>query len=251
VDCTGAAFSWPAPTYSCGFSSPGISYPAAEPEREPATFWPSPEGNKGLAWLRLAQLPDGDALGPVALVESKEFYIQVHAMGALRGAQYPTRVEFHRVGGKDAFVVSSTRCTHEQTQDICREEFQLLVRDGSELFTPSLIFEKSQSQSQSQSEDQDECQRPAMFTRHVQLTTTDGLTYELERALSFDPPGSVTIEEQLSIHHAAKPYGPAQTIRQRSPLTLVDQHLVGAKHSLLVEFAENDLTPGSGPQDEF
>jgi len=243
VDCTGVAFSWPTPTYSCGYSSPGVSYPATEPELDPEMFWPAPEANTGLAWLHLAQLPGGDALGPVALVESEELYIQVHAMGALRAAQYPTDVEFHQVGEQDFFVVFSTRCIREQTGDTCREEVQVLVRDGAKLFTPNFIIAGG--------EGQEDCQRPANFTRHVRLTVPGGLNYQLERTLSFEPPGTITIEEQLTIHHGAKQSGPVQTIRQRSPLTLVGQHLVGAKHSLLVEFAREALTPAFGPNNEF
>ncbi len=228
-DCTGAAFSWPIQKDACGLADIEFEYPAVHPDADIQDYWPHPTGAYGLVWYHLATVASGDALGPVALVQASKNNMNVHALGSLRAFSHATAIEFIDGLQRNYILLSGYRCLDMNAENQCREEMQLLVHEGEKLFTPQLIVAAT--------EDREGCVRPATFSRTVHYTHPPTLErFELERTLVFEDE-QLFLDEQLTIRPAATS-GPTQTLRQRSPLHLTGDTLVGARPSLMVQVVD-------------
>ncbi|MEZ4429631.1 MAG: hypothetical protein R3A51_18300 [Nannocystaceae bacterium] len=83
---------------------------------------------RSLIWLRLARLPDGSAIGPLAIVDWTERGLAVRAMASIRAAYDRPRIDMVRLGSASLILLEGRACSDAEG---CRVEVRLFrVRAG-------------------------------------------------------------------------------------------------------------------------
>lgn len=94
-------------------------------------------GDELAVWVRLVDLDDGDAIGPLALLGRHDAHLELHALGALRApAGAPTIEATPPGGGPRLVVIRGARCPDGGAP--CVREAQLLLVAGGRVVDPPL-----------------------------------------------------------------------------------------------------------------
>ncbi len=144
-----------------------------------------------LLWLALARFADGDAFGPVALIEWQERGIAIRGLGPLRAPADGARLALHTLGTDRRtrlLVVESLRCD-PTGQHRCTPILDLLpLQDGRFLRTPIIAAER--------------CSEPSRIAleRHELVEVQPGLQRRFRASIGVDiTPRGVVLEESVSV----------------------------------------------------
>ena len=188
-ECTGHALVDAAPTCD---PVPTASEP---PELLPLTdaqviLGDAPPGHT-LVWLALARFPDGDAFGPVALVEWHERGAAIRGLGPLRAPADGTQLALHALGDDRRarlLVVESLHCDPQGPRR-CTPLLDLLpLQEGRFIRTPVLAGDRCSEPS-----------RIALERDHI-VEVQPGLHRRFRAAISVDiTPRGVLLEESVNV----------------------------------------------------
>lgn len=90
-----------------------------------------------LLWIKTHRAPSGDALGPVALVESSPTTLAVRALGMLEAPPEGTVLALLATADRRYLVAEGERCSDTET---CTREARILALDGP-TFVPSAYYD--------------------------------------------------------------------------------------------------------------
>ena len=94
-----------------------------------------------LVWILTRRYSNGEALGPVALVENVHEGYEVRVLGSLRSFSRQARLRLQHVGNWDVLHAEGDQCT-EETPPTCRRMARLLpIRQGRFISEPILSSE--------------------------------------------------------------------------------------------------------------
>lgn len=86
-----------------------------------------------LAWLRTHTLPDGSAVGPVAVVRSGERFAELFALGTYRGTPEHTHLGTARMGGEILVTAENDGCTGHKAGAGCQTVLSVFMPRRGEL----------------------------------------------------------------------------------------------------------------------
>jgi hypothetical protein len=143
-----------------------------------------------LVWLTLARFPDGDAFGPVALIEWQERGIAIRGLGPLRASAEGAQLALHTLGDDPharLLVVESLRCDPQGAR--CTPLLDLLpLRQGRFIRAPVHA--------------DDRCSEPSQIPleRSEVIEVNAGLHRRFRAALSVEiTPRGVVLEESVHV----------------------------------------------------
>lgn len=186
-----------------------------------------PDGTS-LVWVQATHYSNGDAIGPVALVEWTKAGIAVRALGTLRAQTNKARMRIEVAGDQRILVVEGDECNTEESK-LCKRVMRLLPVINGRFATVPL---KLANDPNDQTGTTDPCLGDAQFALFEQYTSAlpDGWIrkFEIVRSVTFDT-GAALVSEQVVIKDKdpAQPDAPAQEFRQASserPLVYKDRY---------------------------
>ncbi len=179
-----------------------------------------PDGTS-LVWVQATHYKNGEAIGPVALVEWNKAGVAIRALGTLRAQTNKARMRIEVTGsGQRILVVEGDECNLEDSK-VCKRIMKLLpILDGRFATVPlKLNAEEAQGA--------DVCLGDAAFALFEQYTSDlpDGWirTFQIARSVTFEG-GDPLVSEQVVIKDKDpnQPEAPAQDFREAaSDRTLV------------------------------
>jgi hypothetical protein len=185
------------------------------------------DDGRRLAWAITERLADGQAEGPIALVEVEPRRIAVRALGLLRA--YPENVSLRlvKLAGGTVLVQEGERCVKPQAPELCQHAMRVVPLIGDR-FVPKLLVD-----------DKGACLGSAFFPTRTAGAAAGrhGAKYQLEAAVTFTP-DAIAIREQLAIsaaHAAADPTQESYVTRVQAErqITLRAGSLVASGPSVL------------------
>lgn len=194
---------------------------------------PSPDGRQ-LAWVQTHHYDDGEASGPIAVVEWSAQGVIVRAIGTLRAYANKAAMRLEPMGAGKVLVVESRVCDPDDPRR-CERVTRLLPLVGDTFVETPLVAEDGA------------CLGPAQFSMHREQTVKleNGLLRKFEMATSIDfTSGQALVTEQVKIEDSdpAQPQAPAKVFREANiqrPLQLVANGVVtkpGLWERMLNEF---------------
>jgi hypothetical protein len=190
TDCMGTPILWqdPAPGECSEIPAPSTPLPV-ELLRPESLVMTEVRGDLKLVWAISRHFSDGEALGPVALVESTPRGLSVRALGALRALPRNVKLRLERVGSTEVLVAEGERCSKEDS-GLCTRRARLMpLRGGRFVGEPLRTAEGT-------------CSGPAIF--HLYRSATSRLPsgwirkYEMTSGLRFGPTG-LQVQEQIAV----------------------------------------------------
>src|SRR5215217_5551565 len=242
VDCAGAPVWWQDPTADdCVEAGPdALPLPPAAKLTEEDLVLETLKAGQRLAWVITRRFTNGEALGPVALVETTEQGFRVEALGSLRSMPKNAKLRLERVGGADVLVAEGDACTTDGT-DVCRRYARIMPLRRNRFFTESV------------SSPERACLGAAWFplAREATFKLPNQLIrkFELTSTLSFTEAG-IGVQEQVQVSDSdpAQPdVGPRIYRRAQDTRTLVleSNALVSTKASLWSRMVEQQVRIGA------
>jgi hypothetical protein len=140
-----------------------------------------------LAWITTTNLPDGQAQGPVGLVEITSTGMAVRAIGVLRAYPEHAKLRLVQLGAGNVLVAEGEHCPGKLDPSICDRGIRVMPLVGDRFENRPLIRADGQCLSSSQ------------LVVHTGGRRAKGDAYEFESAVRFLPDG-ISVEEQLSVH---------------------------------------------------
>lgn len=174
------------------------------------------EGPDGmsLVWVKATHYKNGDAIGPVALVQWRKSGIAVRALGTLRAQTHKAQMRIEVAGDQRILVVLGDECNIEDSK-VCKRIMRLLpIIDGRFSTVPLKLAAKD-------SQGVDLCLGDASFALFEQYTSNlpDGWIrkFEIVRSVTFDK-GTPLVSEQVVIKDKDpdQPEAPPQEFREAS-----------------------------------
>lgn len=139
LDCTGAPVTTAVEPGVCG-SDPGAAalrpLPARALGREDLVL-EQVDADTWLAWVQVRRLPNGEAVGPAAVVDLHRGQLQVRTLGALRALATRPRLRLEAVAGTRLLVAEGEACP-EGGAGPCERSAQLLPVRGRRFFAEPL-----------------------------------------------------------------------------------------------------------------
>ncbi len=174
------------------------------------------EGPDGmsLVWVQATHYKNGEAIGPVAMIEWTKAGIAVRALGSLRAQTNKARMRIEVAGDQWILVVEGDECNLEDSK-ICKRIMRLLPILNGRFATVPLKLNPEDAQGA------DVCLGDASFALFEQYTSDlpDGWVrkFEIVRSVTFDQ-GSPLVSEQVVIKDKDpnQPDAPAQSFREAS-----------------------------------
>ncbi|PRP91515.1 hypothetical protein ENSA5_54890 [Enhygromyxa salina] len=187
--------------------------------------------NKGpdgmsLVWVQATHYDNGEASGPVAMVEWTQAGVAVRALGSLRAQTNKARMRIEMSGDQQILVVEGDECNAEVSK-LCKRIMKLLPNINGRFATVPLKLEKDEIVG-----DIDPCLGDASFALFEQYTSDlpDGWIrkFEISRSVTFDK-GTPLVSEQVVIkdQDPNQPDAPPQDFREASSdrnLVYQDRH---------------------------
>lgn len=242
VDCAGAPVWWQDPTADdCVEAGPdALPLPPSAKLTEEDLVLETLKAGQRLAWVITRRFTNGEALGPVALVETTEQGFRVEALGSLRSMPKNAKLRLERVGGSDVLVAEGDACTTDGT-DVCRRYARIMPLRRNRFFTESV------------SSPERACLGAAWFplAREATFKLPNQLIrkFELTSTLSFSEAG-IGVQEQVQVSDSdpAQPdVGPRIYRRAQDTRTLVleSNAVVSTKASLWSRMVEQQVRIGA------
>ncbi|MFO7567173.1 MAG: hypothetical protein R6X02_31295 [Enhygromyxa sp.] len=230
-DCTGTSTLRPTPPpFTEGEQPPadedpelvaGCEIGGGEAERLPArplteddiVINEGPDG-MSLVWVKATHYKNGEAIGPVALVEWRKAGIAVRALGTLRAQTNKARMRIEVAGDQRILVVEGDECNVEDSK-VCKRIMRLLPIIDGRFATVPLKLAADEAQGA------DPCLGDAAFALFEQYTSNlpDGWIrkFEIVRSVTFET-GAPLVSEQVVIKDKdpEQPDAPPEQFRQAS-----------------------------------
>lgn len=242
TDCAGSPVVWQEPTPDeCREPGPRPEpLPVKERLTEEDLALETLRANVRLVWVLTRRFTNGEALGPIALVETTDKGFEVKALGSLRGLPRNALMRLEKVGDTQVLLVEGEACTSEEPQ-VCRRAARLLplrrgrffaepISDGSRSCLGSTWLPLSREQ---------RFELPNGLIRRFELTTT----------LTFNPE-SIGVQEQVTVSDSdpRQPSIPERLFRRAQAertLRVESSVLTGSAPSLWIRMVEQQLTAGA------
>jgi hypothetical protein len=167
-----------------------------------------------LVWVQATHNKNGEAIGPVAMVEWTKAGIAVRALGTLRAQTNKARMRIEVSGEQRILVVEGDECNVEESK-LCKRIMKLLPIINGRFATVPLKLSADEAQGG------DGCLGDAAFALFEQYTSDlpDGWIrkFEIVRSVTFDK-GSPLVSEQVVIKDKDpnQPEAPPQDFREAS-----------------------------------
>ena len=180
--------------------------------------------NKGpdgmsLVWVQALHYDNGEATGPVAMVQWTKSGVAVRALGTLRAQTKKARMRIEVAGGQQILVVEGDQCNEEESK-ICKRIMKLLPNIGGRFATVPLKLDPDEiDDDKAFTGEVDPCLGEAAFPLFEQYTSNlpDGWIrkFEVNRSVTFDT-GVPLVSEQIKIKDKdpEQPEAPPQDFRQ-------------------------------------
>jgi hypothetical protein len=176
--------------------------------------------NKGpdgmsLVWIQAKHFENGEATGPVAMVQWTKAGVAVRALGTLRAQTNKARMRMEMAGSQQILVVEGDECNTED-KGTCKRIMKLLPNINGRLATVPLKRVKEEMVG-----DVDPCLGEASFALYETYSSDlpDGWVrkFEIVRSVTFDK-GSPLVAEQVVIKDKdpKQPDAPPQDFRDAS-----------------------------------
>jgi len=91
-----------------------------------------------LVWAVVRRFSNGEAMGPVALVEATPRGLAVRALGTLKANPKSARLRLERVGGVEVLLVDGERCWGEDEKKMCQRTVRLMPLRGNRFVAETL-----------------------------------------------------------------------------------------------------------------
>lgn len=242
LDCSGSPVVWQEPVADeCREAGPEVvPLPPAEHLTDEDLVMATVRADLRLVWVIARRYSNGEALGPVGLVERTDKGIIVRALGSLRAFPQYSTLRLERSGDADVLVAEGEQCTTEDPQ-VCRRFARILPMRHGRFFAESVTSQEGQ------------CLGPTWFplSREEVLDLPSGLQRKVEQTsiLRFGPKG-IVVDEEVTMHDVdpkqptmpPRPYRRAQAERK---LWVEGNRLVGTTSSLWVKLVEQELVAGA------
>jgi hypothetical protein len=175
-----------------------------------------------LVWAVVRRFSNGEALGPVALVEATPRGLSVRALGTLKAMPKSARLRLERVGGIEVLLVDGERCWGEDEKKVCQRTVRLMPLRGNRFVAETL------------SGPDGKCMQAANVA--LSRTATQTLPsrwvrkYEYTSALTVTP-GGIHVAEQITAKDSdpKQPSSPARVYRKAQDERLIQVSQGGMK----------------------
>jgi hypothetical protein len=199
------------------------------------------EDGRTLIWLKSKHYDNGDALGPIAIVEWTKRGLAVRSLGAMRAQANRARMRLEPMGSDRVLVVESDVCPKDNPKK-CERVLRLVPMEGDRFVERPFIA------------DDGKCIGPAAVAlyRQTEFARPDGTVrrFELTRNVDFTD-GNVVMSETVVIKDLdpKQPDAPPEVFRNanvRRPLVLSKNGIVtkpGLWEPMLAEHGSVALPP--------
>ncbi|MFN0062476.1 MAG: hypothetical protein ACKVPX_08150 [Myxococcaceae bacterium] len=137
-DCTGSPlFALPVDSDACTETTTPLE---ALPDKplNPDDIVVSPlDAHRRLVWVKARELPQGDAIGPVALIEHADNSWVVRHMGTLQALPVRTKLRLETIGGTQLLVAEGEKCDGTAPV-LCSRDARLMQLRGNRFVMASL-----------------------------------------------------------------------------------------------------------------
>ncbi len=138
LDCSGAQVRWDAPAALCADPSSALATLPEGPLTAADVVVSELDPKHRLVWITVTRFADGDALGPVALVEVSHSELKVEALGALRASPQRAKLQVVRAGGALVLVAEGERCTGQAAAS-CERSARILPLVGNRFAASRIV----------------------------------------------------------------------------------------------------------------
>jgi hypothetical protein len=172
-------------------------------------------GDTSLIWIQAKHFENGEATGPVAMVQWTKAGVAVRALGTLRAQTNKARMRMEMAGEQQILVVEGDECNTEE-KGTCKRIMKLLPNINGRLSTVPLKRVKEEMVG-----DVDPCLGEAAFALYETYSSDlpDGWVrkFEIIRSVTFDK-GNPLVAEQVVIKDKdpKQPDAPPQDFRDAS-----------------------------------
>jgi len=143
-----------------------------------------------LVWAVVRRFSNGEAIGPVALVEATPRGLAVRALGTLKAMPKSARLRMERVGGIEVLLVDGERCWGPEGSTQCQRMVRIMPLRGNRFVAEPLV-----------SQENGKCMQPANIalsrTASQPLPSRWLRKYEYTAALTVAPDG-IRVAEQVT-----------------------------------------------------
>jgi hypothetical protein len=244
LDCSGSPVVWQEPVVDeC--REPGAEAMPLPPKDQLTTedlVMETHRADMRLVWVLSRRFSNGEALGPVGLVERTDQGLVVRGLGSLRSFPQNPGLRLERSGGVELLVAEGDQCTDE-APPVCRRFARILPLRHGRFFAESVTSEGGL------------CLGPTWFpsSREQVLQLPGGLHRKmlLTSELRFEPEG-IVIDEKVTMQDldprtpslAPRAHRTAQAARM---LRVEGARLVGSEPSLWIRLLEQEVAAGAKP----
>jgi hypothetical protein len=244
LDCSGSPVVWSAPVDDeCPETEPEVTpLPLADRLTEGDLVMETLQADLRLVWVIARRFSNGEALGPVGLVERTDQGIIVRALGSLRSYPHQAKLRLERSGGTDVLVAEGEQCTQEEPVSCHRFARLLPMRNGR--FFAEAVTSKA-----------GKCLGPAWFPlgREQMLDVPGGLRRKVQQSatLKFVPEG-ILLSEEVSMQDIdpKRPSLPPRAYRRAQAERLLHvegSRLVSTETSLWGQLIAQEMRGGATP----
>jgi len=243
-ECSGEAIRLPEPTRVCReVIEDDTAVPLSLSEE---SVIDTPIGNsRRLVWIMTHEFPNGDVMGPVALVEravedpdeeETEVRTNVLALGVLRSRTLYVRLRLLKIGRREVLVAEGETCADRSEPTTCQRTAEFLLRDGNRFNQAELRHRSGRCMGRAE----------MPFSNRASVTLEDGWRRDFSLAASYEiKAGRVIIHEQVTAidqdpqqpEVPPRPYRSAETVAVWNP---VEDHFVTESISLWERMLQED-----------
>lgn len=242
LDCSGSPVVWQEPVAGeC--REPGLEVPLlplAPRLTDEDLVMTTIRADLRLVWVIARRYANGEALGPVGLVERTDKGIVVRAMGSLRSFPQKSELKLVRSGDTQVLVAEGEQCTLE-APTVCRRFARLLPLRHGRFFAEAVTSQDGK------------CLGPSWFplSREQVFQLPGGLHRQvvMTSTLTFDPDG-IRLNEEVAMHDLdpKQPALPPRSYRRafaERKLQVEGSRLVGTDASMWVRLVEQEERGGA------
>jgi hypothetical protein len=167
-----------------------------------------------LVWAVVRRFSNGEAMGPVALVEATPRGLAVRALGTLKALPKSARLRMERIGSTEVLLVDGERCWGPEGSTQCQRMVRIMPLRGNRFVAEPLVGPEGK------------CMQPANIA--LSRNATQPLPskwmrkYEYTAALSVAPDG-IRVAEQVTAKDSdpRQPSSPARLFRKAQDERLI------------------------------
>ncbi|WP_224363334.1 hypothetical protein [Hyalangium versicolor] len=215
TDCMGTPILWqdPAPG-ECAVTEPEGTPLPIQPLTVDEMIITEMRLDLKLVWAIVRRFSNGEAIGPVALVEATPRGLAVRALGTLKALPKSTRLRLERINGIEVLLVDGERCWGKDDPKTCQRMIRLMPLRGNRFVAEPLVGQDGK------------CLQPAniaLSRNGVQTLPSRWLRkYEFSAALTVAPDG-IHVAEQIAAkdNDPKQPTSPARLFRKAQDERLI------------------------------